>query len=88
MTDTQTFNDVEFIKFIIDNIVDEKDKVSIERIVDSLGVLIKVKVSKNDMGKVVGKKGQTANALRTLLNILASKSGEHVNLKIEEPVEL
>lgn len=77
--------DKEFIEYIIKQIVDEPDQVEIIRTIDDLGILITLKVSKNDMGKIIGKSGQTAKALRTLLRVVGSKHNLRVNLKIMEP---
>jgi uncharacterized protein len=81
----ETFADQEFVAFIIKHIVDEPDAIEIERTVDEMGVLITLKVSKEDMGKIIGKSGQTAKAIRVLLRIIGSKNNARVNLKIVEP---
>jgi len=52
-----------------------------------MGVLITLKVEKEDMGKIIGKNGQTAKSIRTLLRIIGSKHNARVNLKIVEPEE-
>jgi predicted RNA-binding protein YlqC (UPF0109 family) len=80
-----TFKDKDFIEFVVKNIVDYPDQVFIERTIDDLGVLITLKVAKDDMGKIIGKGGQTAKAMRVLLRLIGSKNGERVNLKILEP---
>lgn len=88
MNDEQTSNaqpDQDFIEYVIKQIVEHPDQVEITRTVDDLGVLITLKVSKEDMGKIIGKDGQTAKALRTLLRIVGSKHNLRVNLKIVEP---
>lgn len=77
--------DVEFIEYVVKHIVENPEEVQIERTVDEMGVLITLKVSKDDMGKLIGKNGQTAKALRTLLRIIGSKNNARVNLKIVEP---
>ncbi len=79
--------DVDFISFIIKSIVDEPEKVEISRRVDDLGVLIEIRVAKNDMGKIVGRDGKTAKAMRTLVRQIGSQEGNRVNLKILEPVD-
>ncbi|KKP36535.1 MAG: hypothetical protein UR28_C0042G0005 [Candidatus Peregrinibacteria bacterium GW2011_GWF2_33_10] len=79
--------DLAFIEFVIRSIVSEPEKVVIERKIDEMGVLIILKVSKADMGKVIGKNGQTVQAMRILLHIIGSKEQNRVNLKIEEPIE-
>jgi hypothetical protein len=80
-----TNKDKDFIEFVVKNIVDYPDEVVIERAIDDLGVLITLKVAKDDMGKIIGKGGQTAKAMRVLLRLIGSKNGERVNLKILEP---
>jgi len=50
-----------------------------------MGVLLTLKVNKEDMGQIIGKSGQTAKALRTLLRVMGSKNNARVNLKIVEP---
>ena len=59
----------------------------VEREVDEMGVLLTLKVARGDMGKIIGKSGQTAKALRILLRIIGSKNNARVNLKIVEPEE-
>lgn len=78
-------SDRDFIEYVVKQIVDEPDLVVVTRAVDELGVLITLKVGKNDMGKVIGKSGQTAKSLRTLLRVIGSKNNARVNLKIVEP---
>lgn len=87
MTDENSNMDVEFVEFVIKQIVENPENISIERTVDEMGVLIVLKVGKEDMGKVIGKNGQTAKAIRTLLRIIGSKNNARVNLKIVEPEE-
>lgn len=77
--------DKDFLELVIKSIVDKPESVKIDRSVDDLGVLIKLTVDESDMSKVVGKSGQTAKALRTLLRLVGSKFNLKVNLKILEP---
>ena|SRR3989338_23142 len=77
--------DKDFLEYIVKQIVDDPDSVEVTRSVDEMGVLITLKVNKNDMGKIIGKSGQTAKALRILLRIIGSKNNARVNLKIVEP---
>ncbi|HKL16785.1 MAG TPA: KH domain-containing protein [Patescibacteria group bacterium] len=77
--------DEKFLKFIIEHIVEHPDDVKIERKVDEMGVLLSLHVNSDDMGQVIGRKGSTARALRTLLRIVGLKEDARVNLKIEEP---
>ncbi|MFA5947724.1 MAG: KH domain-containing protein [Candidatus Gracilibacteria bacterium] len=81
-------NDQQFVEYVIKQIVDKPDEVVVERVVDEMGVLITLKVAKEDMGKIIGKEGQTAKAIRILLRIIGSKNNARVNLKIVEPEEI
>ena len=65
--------DKDFLETVVKAIVDKPEDVLIERSVDDLGVLIKLRVNESDMSKIVGKMGQTAKALRTLLRLVGSK---------------
>ncbi len=89
MTDpTQDFAvgpDRDFIEYFVKQVVTNPDQVVVERTVDEMGVLITLRVAKEDMGKVIGKSGQTAKALRILLRVIGSKHNARVNLKIIEP---
>lgn len=89
MTDESTvtgeFADQTFVEFVVKQIVELPDEVEVERTVDEMGVLLTLKVSKDDMGKIIGKSGQTAKAIRILLRIIGSKHNARVNLKIVEP---
>lgn len=74
-----------FVEQIVKQIVEKPEEIVIERTVDEMGVLITLKVSKDDMGKIIGKSGQTAKAIRVLLRVIGSKNNSRVNLKIVEP---
>lgn len=78
-------NDQEFVEYVVKALVDKPDKVKVSRTVDEMGVLITLGVDPEDMGKVIGKEGRTAKAIRTLLRVLGAKANARVNLKIEEP---
>ncbi len=86
--DEKTTIDRDFVEYVIKQIVDHPDDVIVERHVDEMGVLITLKVNKEDMGKIIGKSGQTAKAIRILLRIIGSKNNMRVNLKIVEPEEV
>ena len=77
--------DQEFVEFIVKSIVDTPDVVQTERKVDEMGVLITLKVDPKDLGQVIGRQGQTAKAIRTLLRVVGAKRQARVNLKIYEP---
>lgn len=80
-----TEKDVQFLEYVIKALVDNPDKVSVTRKVDELGVLITLDVAPEDMGKVIGRQGNTASAIRTLLRVVGMKNNARVNLKINEP---
>lgn len=75
----------DFIEYVVKAIVDNPDDVVATQSVDDLGVLITLKVNKDDMGKIIGKSGQTAKALRVLLRMMGAKNDARYNLKIIEP---
>lgn len=75
----------DFIEYVVKSIVEHPDDVEVTQTTDNLGVLITLKVHKDDMGKIIGKSGQTAKSLRILLRMMGSKSNERYNLKIIEP---
>lgn len=81
----EKMQDKDFVEYVVKQIVDHPDQVSVERSVDEMGVLITLKVAKEDMGKVIGKSGQTAKSIRILLRVIGSKNNARVNLKIVEP---
>ncbi len=77
--------DKQFLETIVKTIVSNPNDVSVERTVDEMGVLLTLKINPEDMGYVIGRKGQTAQALRTLLKIVGAKNNSRVNLKIHDP---
>ena len=77
--------DKQFVEMIVKEIVEKPDEVKVERSVDEMGVLITLWVAPSDMGKVIGKDGRTAKAIRTLLRVLGAKNNARVTLKIAEP---
>ena len=81
----EKYHDQEFVEYIVRAIVNHPDDVTTERIVDERGVLITLHINQEDMGYVIGRQGQTARAVRTLLKIVGAKENARVNLKIYEP---
>ena len=75
----------EFLEFLVKSIVDHPEDVECERKIDEMGVLLSLKVNRQDMGQVVGREGSTAKAIRSLLRIVGVKNNARVNLKILEP---
>lgn len=74
--------DEQFIIYIVKSLVGNPDAVSIERSVDDKGVLLELTVDPEDLGRVIGKRGATAQSLRTLLRALGTKNDARYNLKI------
>jgi len=74
-----------FLHYVLSSIVEDKDALHIDGKIDELGVLLTVSVSERDMGKLIGKSGQTVKALRTLLRIIGGTAEQRINLKILEP---
>ena len=75
-----------FLDYTVKALVDSPDQVVITRSVDEMGVLLTLTVSPDDMGKIIGRDGNIAKALRTLLRVVGMKHNARVNLKINEPV--
>lgn len=78
-------SDQEFVEYVVKAIVDNPDGVTTDRSVDEMGVLITLKVNPQDLGQVIGRSGQTAKSIRTLLRVVGAKNHARVNLKIFEP---
>lgn len=74
--------DQQFVEFIVKSLVNNPDGVSIERRIDEKGVLLELTVDAEDLGRVIGKRGATAQSLRTLLRALGTKNEARYNLKI------
>ena len=77
--------DQSFVEYIVKALVDHPEDVKTERVVDEMGVLITLHLNPEDMGQVIGRMGQTAKAIRTLLRVVGAKRKARVNLKIYEP---
>src|SRR6202012_5663728 len=74
--------DQQFIEFIVKSLVSKPDAVKVDRRVDEKGVLLELTVDAEDLGRVIGKRGATAQSLRTLLRALGTKNEARYNLKI------
>lgn len=80
-----TEQDQEFVEYVVRALVDHPEDVKTERTVDEMGVLITLHLNPEDMGQVIGRQGQTAKSIRTLLRVVGAKRKSRVNLKIYEP---
>jgi uncharacterized protein len=81
----EKFGDQEFLDYVVKSLVDNPSDVKVNRKVDEMGVLLTLDTNPADMGKVIGRNGNTAKAIRTLLRVVGMKNHARVNLKIEEP---
>lgn len=84
----EQFRDQEYLEYVVKGIVAHPDDVRVERTVDEMGVLLTLHINQADMGYVIGRQGQTARAIRTLLKIVGAKNNARVNMKIYEPENL
>ena len=78
-------NDQQFLEYVVKGLVSNPDDVTVERKVDEMGVLLTLSVHPDDMGQIIGKMGNTAKSIRTLLRVIGMKNESRVNLKINEP---
>jgi len=74
--------DQQFVEYVVKSLVGNPDAVKIERIIDEKGVLLTLTVDPEDLGRVIGKRGATAQSIRTLLRTLGTKNEARYNLKI------
>jgi predicted RNA-binding protein YlqC (UPF0109 family) len=77
--------DQEFLEYLVKSLVDHPEDVKVDRKVDERGVLLTLHVHPLDMGQILGRKGATVIAIRSLLKIVGVKNNASVNLKVEEP---
>lgn len=74
--------EVEFLKFLVENLVSNPDDVKVERTEDEMGVLLTLSVNKEDMGVIIWKSGNNINAIRSILRVLWAKLDKRLNLKV------
>ena len=79
--------DQQFVEYIVKNLVENPEDVKVERTIDEKGVLLTLIVNKEDLGRIIGRRGATAQSLRALLRALALKNNAHYNLKISDGEE-
>ncbi len=77
--------DQQFVEYIVKSLVGKPDAVSIRRSIDDKGVFLELTVDPEDLGRVIGKRGATAQSIRTLLRALGTKNDARYNLKIIDP---
>lgn len=78
-------DDVGFLEYVVKALVTHPEDIKIKRTVDEMGVLMSLDVHPDDMGKVIGRAGNTAKAIRILLRVVGMKNNARINLKINEP---
>lgn len=74
--------DQQFVEFVVKSLVSNPDAVTVTRRIDEKGVLLELTVDPEDLGRVIGKRGATAQSIRTLLRALGTKNDARYNLKI------
>ncbi len=74
----------DYVEFIVKQLVDKPDEVQVTEVQSERVTVFELRVGDGDMGKVIGRRGQNASALRTLLNAVAAKSGKRAVLEILE----
>ena len=74
--------DQQFVEYVIKSLVEHPDDVVVDRVIDEKGVLLTLTVNPEDLGRVIGRRGSTAQSLRTLLRALGTKNSARYNLKV------
>ncbi len=78
--------DTEFLEFIVKSLVENVDAVKTSRRVDDMGVFVELTVDPVDMGKIIGRNGHTAQAIRTIMKAFGKKHQANISIQIKEPV--
>lgn len=78
-------SDTIYLENLLKGIVEFPDSVKVSRSVDEMGVLMTVDVERSDMGKIIGREGNTAKAIRVIMRVVGMKSNSRINIKINEP---
>lgn len=82
---TMSDKDKDFLETLVKFLVDKPESVSVARSVDEMGVLLTLNVDPSDMGQIIGRRGNTARAIRALLRVVGARNNARVNLKINQP---
>ncbi len=77
---------ITYLETLVKGLVDNPDDVKVTKTIDEMGVLMTLDVNPKDMGQIIGRKGATAKAIRTLLRVAGMKHNARVNMKINEPL--
>lgn len=78
----------EVLEHILNGLVNNPEEVKIQRSIDEMGVLLKVKLHPQDMGLIIGRNGEVIKAIKTIIKAIGAKNYARVNIKIEEPTPL
>ncbi len=78
----------EVLENILTSLVNNPQEVKVQRIIDEMGVLLRVRLHPQDMGLIIGRKGETIKAIKTIVKAVGTKNHARVNIKIEEPTPL
>lgn len=81
---SETTNAIEFVRYVLQKICMHQNDIHIEHIEDSKGTLLKIRTHEDDMGRVIGKSGQTISALRLLVKSMGAKTNQRITLKVED----
>lgn len=73
---------VELVEYIAKSLVDDPSQVQVTEIEGATSIILELSVAPEDMGRVIGRNGRVANAIRTLLRVIAAKQGKRVTLEI------
>jgi len=76
--------ETDFLQYLVENIVEHGDDIKIEKVDDEMGTLLTLSVHSDDMWIIIGKKGNTVNALRSILRLQGMKMGKKITLKVLE----
>ncbi len=76
---------LDFVRYVLEQFCEDKDTIELEQSKDDLGTLITIKIAEADMGRLIGKQGQTISSIRTLVRVIGARENERINLKVLEP---
>jgi len=79
------YQDQEFLQYVVNELVEHPDAVKITRKIDPTGILLELEVHPDDMGRIIGRSGRTADAIRKLLWVIGTKNETRISFKIIEP---
>ncbi len=82
-----TTHSLDFVRYVLQQICEHPADIHIEHIIDSKGTLLKIKTHEDDMGRVIGKNGQTISALRLLVKSIGARERKKITLKVEDHIE-